>query len=366
MELKLNMSTSVASLTRRAFVSGLALATFPSTVIGQTRDFQPTRYARGAKVPRQLQNHIKAQNAASKARDKILRADPNYMKALSTANPRILSPKKDLPSRFDWRDFDQVTGVRNQGQCGSCWIFAAIGAHEAAHLIATQKTYTRLPLHVSEQQVLDCSFSETNCVVGGWHEVVLLYLQLKGLVADDQYPYHPDFPTRGACVSDFGARPYYVANWGYVEIGASANPMIASDYALKQAIQAYGPLTSAVATANWDFYRKTNPNWEKDYPDAIFNGEPSEKLRTSDVNHEVLIVGWDDSRGVRIIKNSWGTDWGDAGYINLRYGTNYIGFAACWVLALLPDTAKYLGQKLETVTRKNELLKFYPQVRQLQ
>jgi C1A family cysteine protease len=356
------MRTRAALLTRRAFVSGLALSTFPAVVAAQTSGYQPTRYARGAKIPPRFQSHIQAQNRASRATEKVLQADPEYMKTL-VINSQLPQAQKSLPARFDWRDAGKVTPVRKQGGCGSCWVFAATAAYEAAYLIATNQTSKQLELHVSEQQGLDCSFSETDCAFGGWHEVVFVYLQYLGEVASDKYTYNSDAPQKGKCVSDFASRPYYLANWAYV----SNDPTLASDTAIKQAIQTYGPLAASVAaTGDWDFYEKANPNWNKDYPNAVFSGTPTKNLQLSNINHEILIVGWDDNRGVWLVKNSWGPQWGDEGYINLRYGSNYIGFGASWVRALPPDTNKALVAQLKVTNQKSELLKHYPEFRQLQ
>jgi cathepsin L len=295
-------------------------------------------------------------------REKTLNTIPEYMKLRKQVSPALASPGL-RPSKFDWRDYDQVTEVRRQGTCGSCWVFGAIAAYEAAYLISAGQTNKQAELHVSEQQILDCSFAETNCVVGGWHEVVLVYLKFKGAISGKQYTYDPDHPTRGACVSDFGSRPYFVANSGYVDLD---DKLLASTEALKQAIYAYGPVVSAVAaTAAWDSYEQANPDWKTEYPNAVFKGEKTKDLKESDINHEVLIVGWDDNRGVWLIKNSWGPEWGDSGYINLPYDTNYIGFGASWVTAAPPSLAKSFVSKFDTVNERKELLSIYPQLEEL-
>jgi cathepsin L len=138
-------------------------------------------------------------------------------------------------------------------------------------------------------------------------------------------------------------------------------PKIASDSAIKKAIQTYGPLASSVSAGDdWDAYDKRSPDWPNKYPNAVFTGTPTQDLKETDINHEVLIVGWDDRRGVWLVKNSWGRDWGDQGYMNLRYGSNYIGFGASWALALPPSASKSLSAKLKIAALKNELLMFYP------
>src|SRR5215468_3393645 len=124
------MRTKVDLLTRRAFVSGLAIASFSGGVWAQTSGYQPTRYARGAKIPPRFQSHIQAQNKASRAIEKVLRADPEYMKTLRAVNSQLPLAQKALPSKFDWRDTGKVTPIRKQGGCGSCWVVAATAAHE--------------------------------------------------------------------------------------------------------------------------------------------------------------------------------------------------------------------------------------------
>jgi hypothetical protein len=222
--------------------------------------------------------------------------------------------------------------VKNQGSCGSCYIFASLGAFESAYLIAN-KLKDPGNIEVSEQEILDCGIAETNCVVGGWHEYVFTYLWTLGAVASASYSYNTDSPQRGVyCVSDWGTRPYFLRNWNYV----SAADMIPKPLTLKQAILAKGPLVSGVSAISdgsphdWDYYSG-----------GVLNSIPSTG-NPQDVKHEVVIVGWDDElqgegfpAGAWIVKNSWGTTWGgsEQGYVKIPYAGNNIGFGASWVSA---------------------------------
>jgi hypothetical protein len=58
--------------------------------------------------------------------------------------------------------------------------------------------------------------------------------------------------------------------------------------------------------------------------------------RSSDINHDVILVGWDDRKGKNgawLLRNSWGTSWGEDGYMWIEYGANQVGTSALWVTA---------------------------------
>lgn len=76
-------------------------------------------------------------------------------------------------------------------------------------------------------------------------------------------------------------------------------------------------------------------------------------LRKEDIDHEVVIVGWDDSIGAWIIKNSWGPDWGENGYMKLAFDNNNVGFNAAWITARsasVTPSSSFLN-KLESINR---------------
>jgi C1A family cysteine protease len=142
------------------------------------------------------------------------------------------------------------------------------------------------------------------------------------------------------CTSNV-SRQYYVVNWSYVtdQPDAAATPnWVPSDAAIKSAITTYGPLAASVISEGWDAYTKYDasgnliPNWDRNYPRDVFPGVSTPNCDKSKIDHEICIVGWDDDDDAWIVKNSWGPYWGLDGYIKVKYGTNYIGFGASWVM----------------------------------
>jgi cathepsin L len=102
---------------------------------------------------------------------------------------------------------------------------------------------------------------------------------------------------------------------------------IPSKQEIKAALCQYGPLSVAV-DADENFVA---------YAGGVFQGFASQPEDTkAQVNHAINIIGWDDGKGAWLIRNSWGDDWGEKGYMWIDYNSNNIGFAAAWVLAKAP------------------------------
>ncbi|UCD95117.1 MAG: hypothetical protein JSU69_03445 [Candidatus Zixiibacteriota bacterium] len=218
---------------------------------------------------------------------------------------------KALPDSFDWRDDYVLPPARNQGGCGSCWAFATVGALEC-----NIKLKDGIIVDLSEQWLVSCNQDGWDCG-GGWfaHD----YHQWKtdpcggtGTVYESDFPYAAsDLP----CNCPY-SHHYLIDSWAYV--GTSYG--IPSIDAMKQAIMDYGPISVAV---------RANSAMQA-YGGGIFNS-----CETGDVNHAVVLVGWDDNQGtsgVWFMRNSWGTGWGeDGGYMRIEYGCSSIGYAACFV-----------------------------------
>ena len=164
-------------------------------------------------------------------------------------------------------------------------------------------------MDLSEQWLVSCNRSGWSCD-GGWfaHGYHLAAPDSRGLWGgpESYFPYSArDLP----CECPY-PHEYHIAGWAYIE-SALENPA-----AIKQAILDYGPVSVAV---------HVNSAFQS-YVGGIFND-----CQAGTINHAVVLVGWDDSDGVWIMRNSWGPRWGENGYMRIVYGCSRIGYAACYV-----------------------------------
>ena len=209
-------------------------------------------------------------------------------------------PDRDLPVAWDWRQLDGTTGVRNQGGCGSCWDFAATAAFESVIRI-----YTGRVENLSEQAVLSCNSAGQGCS-GGWAETAYDLYIFPGAVSEACMPYAAN--DNVPCTMD-ECEIVDVLD-GYADISPNTVENI------KTAVYDH-PVAVAVTVFD-DWYS--------------YGGGCYDNSDNAQVNHQVLIVGWDDNMcggaGAWIIKNSWGSSWGDGGYMYIKYGCCNIGYAA--------------------------------------
>ena len=214
---------------------------------------------------------------------------------------------RDLPAAYDWRNETGCPPIRNQGGCGSCWAFATVGALECNILIKDG-----LSMNLSEQWLVSCNRDGWSCD-GGWfahdyHEWKTDKCGRVGAVLEADFPYvGQDLSCN--CPHD---HPYLIENWSY--IGSQYG--IPTVSAMKQAILNYGPISVAIYAGS-AFH-----GYDGGIFNACFNGTP---------NHAVVLVGWNDAEGCWIMRNSWGSNWGEGGYMRIAYGCSQIGYAACYV-----------------------------------
>jgi C1A family cysteine protease len=225
--------------------------------------------------------------------------------------PLDLAPSLSLAS-FAWNGAKTSTIVQYQGICGSCWAFTSAAVYETDYLLKNNKT-----LDISEQSILDCavdkSGNDAGSCDGGWYGGVFDYLTVKGARTEKEDPYKG---KSGFC-SGSAKTKYTVTKWGYIRRDAG----IPSVKEMKEAIAKYGAIAATV---------KVTPAFQA-YKNGIFD-EHASVSAPNDVNHAITIVGWDDSKQAYLVKNSWGPNWGDKGYIWVEYGCNNIGYGAAWIV----------------------------------
>ncbi len=206
----------------------------------------------------------------------------------------------DLPGYFNWEDAGIITGVRSQGGCGSCWDFAATAALEAGYSL-----YRDRKLDLSEQAILSCVTPGTGCE-GAMMDDAYVHFQYFGAVSENDMPYQAN--DNIPCTEEADRALVKIDGW-------TAIPQMRN--AIKTAV-----LTAPVAVA---FYV---------YPDFNYYGGGcySHSQFTEDINHAVLVVGWDDNmcggNGAWRCKNSWGWWWGDDGYFWIKFDDCNFGYAA--------------------------------------
>jgi len=209
----------------------------------------------------------------------------------------VADPEVPLADTVDWRTSGAVTGIKDQGQCGSCWSFSATGGIEGAYKIKTGKLVS-----LSEQNLMDCSVSYGNqgCN-GGLMTSAFKYVEAnKGIDTEISYPYTA---KNGAC-------HYSAANLG-ATITSHKSISAGSEASLTTAINGQ-PVSVAIDASKNSFQL---------YKSGIYF-EPS--CSSSNLDHGVLAIGYgsDATGDYYLVKNSWGTSWGQTGYIQMARGRN--------------------------------------------
>lgn len=208
---------------------------------------------------------------------------------------------------FDLRTIQGVTPVREQNTCGSCWSFTTVAVIES-NIMLHSKGASPNNLDLSEQQVLDCS-NGGSCW-GGWYGTAFTWAKNNQV----SFANEKDNPYKGADKSctNSSKTNFYLKDFDRV----TPSKAIANVADIKEAICQHGAVATAVnATKMFLGYRS-----------GIFDENAK-----GDINHAITIIGWDDAKHAWLLKNSWGSDWGDNGYMWIDYDSNLIGSYAYWV-----------------------------------
>ena len=229
--------------------------------------------------------------------------------APEAASPDVVTPDA-VPAAYNWCSKGGCTPVRDQASCGSCWAFATVGPLESAILLRDG-----VSSDLSEQYLVSCNSDGWGCDGGWWaHD----YHEWKFLAAQPGAGarYESDFPytaTDATCMGPYNAHEK-IADWVYVGNSSS----VPTTAAIKQAIYDHGPISAGVCV---------NSAFQA-YTGGVF----SPTGWCFSINHGIVLVGWDDSVGAWILRNSWGPEWGEDGYMRIVYGKSYVGYAAAYVV----------------------------------
>lgn len=193
-----------------------------------------------------------------------------------------------VPVSYDARDHGLVSNVKDQGQCGSCWAFSAVGAVEGARAKAG-----RALQQFAEQQVVDCDVNDGNMGCnGGFMDRALVWIRENPLALETDYRYTARDGTCKAVSSTPG------------EITGSSSVM-ADAAEVRAAIYNRGPVSAGIEADQYAF--------------QLYDGGVITSGCGSQIDHGFTAVGFgnDGSSDYFIVKNSWGASWGMNGYVNI-------------------------------------------------
>ncbi|KAM3920460.1 cathepsin S-like [Leptodactylus fuscus] len=195
-----------------------------------------------------------------------------------------------LPTSVDWRLSGAVTEVKDQGACGSCWAFSAVGALEGQLKIKTGALVS-----LSPQNLVDCSskYGNAGCNGGFMTNAFQYVIVNNGINSNATYPYRA---VAGPCSYNSAKRAATCTKYGFLYPG--------TEDLLKQAVAIVGPISVAIDAGRQSFAL---------YKSGVYNDPGC----TQNINHGVLVVGYGTLNGQDywIVKNSWSQYWGDKGYI---------------------------------------------------
>jgi len=234
---------------------------------------------------------------------------PRGANTLKQAKPRHTAAP--APESWDWRTQNIVTGVKDQGQCGSCWSFSTTGNVEGQWALKTGKL-----VGLAEQNLVDCDHEcstydgeqscDAGCEGGLMWNAFQYILTNNGIDSEESYPYTAE---DGTCSFNSKNVAATIRNWTMI----STNETDMMNWCYQN-----GPISVAVDATEWQFYI------------AGVYWLPC----TDSLDHGVLIVGYgtetdiiDEQMDFWIIKNSWSEDWGEDGYIRIERGDDKCGVA---------------------------------------
>ena len=229
--------------------------------------------------------------------------------AMKNFEPVLAKSSNAAPDSYDWRNYNRVAPVKDQGSCGSCWAFSTVANLEG--LYAAKKGVIKT---MSEQMLVDCDTKDSGCN-GGLMEYAFTWLKSNGGINyDTDYPYKG---TKSTCKKD-STKYADMKVTGYKKLGSSTSTWSPVDEdQIKEFLYETGPLAVAL-----------NANPLQTYTSGVLD-LTSTKCPTSGINHAVTMVGYGYDSSSKLdywlVKNSWGKSWGESGYFRIRRGNGTCG-----------------------------------------
>lgn len=261
----------------------------------------------------------------------------------------VLAPDA-LPASFDWRNNggNWLTPVKDQGMCGSCWAFSAVGAAEAALEIASGNP--NLNPNLSEQYLVsDCeSVSGYQTCCGGWEDQALKYIRDQGIPDESCMTYVDG--SGCSCNGGCGANCTY-RTFGKCSDRTCGDRCVDWSVRLKK-IESYGVVAANLNSIKAALVEK-GPLTATLYMGGTFDPNDVYKCSSSNTaNHAVVLVGYSDAGQYWIVRNSWGAAWHGDGYFKVGYGQCQIEKDVNYATAAsaLPAILPAFDEKLTTPT----------------
>jgi len=199
---------------------------------------------------------------------------------------------------IDWVAKGMTTPVKNQGQCGSCWAFSATETVESANLLAGNAMTLGSP-----QEIVDCDTNDSGCNGGDPQEALQWIVQQGGQETDSCYPYTAE---DGTCnEANCQANPNLKIS--------TVTPIGGAEDTMYNALQS-SPLSICCDAEPWQNYQ---------------GGIMTAAECGNSIDHAIQLTGYSPNQGAYwIVRNSWGADWGENGFIWLQYGQNTCGITS--------------------------------------
>jgi len=233
-------------------------------------------------------NHLRGFNYGFNKMNEVNRVNKVQCKPFSLLFNNSSLNENDVPSEIDWRQLGAVTVPKDQGNCGSCWSFSTTGAIEGAWAIK----YGTL-VSLSEQYLIDCSTENNGCQGGLMDTAFEFVIQNGGICSEQEIPYEAK--------QHLFCKPCTKS----VKISSCVDVTPNNQLHLKDAVSK-GPVSIAIEadTSVFQFY----------------SGGVIDNVKCgTNLDHGVLIVGYGNENGKDywLVKNSWGFNWGDGGFVKI-------------------------------------------------